>query len=427
MADEKKKGPARVAAFKELPENLIIIGIDAGDESHALWDRRILLPIDAELKATIALKGVIEPVVCRADGDKFVVVDGRQRVRALREVNKERIAQGGAPMQVAFVVREGTDNDLAGVAAAANIRVEETQLDKAYRVQHMSDVLKMSTKEIAAHFGVSTQAIGQWTKLLRLEPNVQEALQNGKITSTAAQAISRLSAEKQKVAFDTLTATHKKAVKQEKPAAEKKADAAGEGGEAPASEAAANEAGESNGEDAAPDVNTPAAPEPSRPVTARQALTAINDVVGDGDQVAPGKAELKKILKYLNVKSMQEAELNKSKRRKVHPMEGVLRWLTTGDPRACPELANILADIRNRPNAKVAEAGDGEPVTNTESADAGENAESGESTENAAGGAVLAASEALEKVRAQAKARLDEIMGEANSAPAADVGVADVP
>lgn len=425
MADEKKKGPARVAAFKELPENLIIIGIDAGDESHALWDRRILLPIDAELKATIALKGVIEPVVCRADGDKFVVVDGRQRVRALREVNKERLAQGGAPMQVAFVVREGTDNDLAGVAAAANIRVEETQLDKAYRVQHMTEALKMSTKEIAAHFGVSTQAIGQWMKLLRLEPNVQEALQNGKITSTAAQAISRLSAEKQKVAFDTLTATNKKAVKQEKPAAEKKADAAGDGGETPTNEAGTP--GEPSGDDPAPDVNTPATPEPARPVTARQALTAINDVVGDGDQVAPGKAELKKILKYLNVKSMQEAELARSKRRKVHPMEGVLRWLTTGDPRACPELANILADIRNRPNTKVAEAGDGEPVTNTEPAEAGETAESGESTENAAGGAVLAASEALEKVRAQAKARLDEIMGEANPAPTADSDVTDVP
>ena len=129
----------RVAAFKINPNNLKIIGVDKYDASHPLYDARVTREVQAELVSAVDTFGVLKPIIVSKEdvtGD-YLVVDGRQRVRAARLANEKRLASMREPIEVPFIVREGDVASLLAVAAAANVNMEETMLDRALRVDHM--------------------------------------------------------------------------------------------------------------------------------------------------------------------------------------------------------------------------------------------------------------------------------------------------
>ena len=199
---------SRLNAFAMSPKDLIIAGIDADDptEGQVLTDPRVHLPLDEGLVKNIMVYGVLEPVLVAKIGGIPFVVDGRQRVRCAREANKRLEREGKEHVRVPTMLKRGEEHLLYGVSISANEnRQDDGPLAKADKVQRFLDMGR-STKEAALAFGVTTQTIGMWLKLLELDSKVRKAVERGQISPTAAAQLANLSPEEQREALKNLLA-----------------------------------------------------------------------------------------------------------------------------------------------------------------------------------------------------------------------------
>jgi ParB family chromosome partitioning protein len=180
------------------PMDLVLVD----NEDHELFDPRINLPLDEGLVRNVMVNGVIEPVVVTKAPDGILVVDGRQRVRAAREANKRLEKEGKEPLRVSCVLRRGTEADLFGVSISANEnRQDDTPLGRAEKANRLLNMGR-SEDEVAIAFGVSTQCVGNWIKLLSTCAPVRKAVESGKIAAQAAIEMAELPVEEQKTLLE---------------------------------------------------------------------------------------------------------------------------------------------------------------------------------------------------------------------------------
>jgi ParB family chromosome partitioning protein len=189
----------RKNAFMLDPDKIVIVGLDtADDDKHVLWDPRIKLEPTEEMIRSIRVYGIIEPITVAKDGDKTIVVDGRQRVKAAREAAKRMREAGEGELLVPAIVRRADDLDLMFISRAANsCRTVDSPLVHAKNAQRMIDH-GCSEAQVAASFGVTVRGVQQWLKLLDLAPEVKRAVEAGKLTASAASSLSKLSRDDQR-------------------------------------------------------------------------------------------------------------------------------------------------------------------------------------------------------------------------------------
>lgn len=197
----------RLNAFGMDPDKLTIVGIDTDDGAdHPLWDERNQLPIREEMVLNIMALGVKQSVTVRKDGERALVVDGRQRVRHAREANKRLAAQGEPTVLVPARVERGSDDLMDQVAVSLNEqRQQDPLMAKARRAKRMLDRNGEDVAAVAVAFGVSQQTIRNWQRLLDTSPKVQKAVEAGQLSPTAATKLSGLSREAQEAELDALT------------------------------------------------------------------------------------------------------------------------------------------------------------------------------------------------------------------------------
>lgn len=164
------------------PDDLTIIGLDEGDESHALYDVRIKMPVDKALVASVAKKGVLEPVLVRKEGNKVVVIDGRQRVRAAREANKS----ASTPVRVPTVVHRVDDAEAHYRSVELNeLRTADDIGTKIKKAQALLD-RGYTEEEASQAFGVTVTTIKNWLTLGDCAPQVRAAVEQGTVRMTDA-------------------------------------------------------------------------------------------------------------------------------------------------------------------------------------------------------------------------------------------------
>lgn len=152
---------SRLNAFTFDPDDLVLIT----DKKDPLYDVRVELPLKPEFVANVKAVGIIEPVVVRRVEDRAVVIDGRQRVKAARAINKEA---GEQLIKVPAVVRKGDAADAYTVTVSANAhRQDDEKRDMMEKAQRLSQ-LGRSNGDIAMAFGVSVATVSRW---LNTEPS----------------------------------------------------------------------------------------------------------------------------------------------------------------------------------------------------------------------------------------------------------------
>jgi ParB family chromosome partitioning protein len=178
---------------KIFPEELVLIS----DKKHPLYDSRVELPLDDKLVKSIMVYGVLNPIGCRRNGDKYEVVSGNRRVKAAREVNRLLAEMKKDPIKVDIRIRRGEEKHIYGILVSENEhRVDDNPLDKARKAQHMLD-FRSSDDEVCATFGITKTCLNGWKNLLDLCPTVKKAIENGEITATAAVHLVDLNAKEQ--------------------------------------------------------------------------------------------------------------------------------------------------------------------------------------------------------------------------------------
>lgn len=186
-------------AFKCLPTEVIIIGIDTEHKSvaeHPLFDgERNKLPLTEEGVLNYMTLGCRLPVIVRKDEELAlpVVVDGRQRIRYLREANARRAEAGLAPYEISIVLDKAaneTDHMLVQ-ESLNNFRIADSILTKAERAVGMfSRGLDMESMTTA--FGVSLSSVKNFVRLGEADNAIKRALRDGKISPAKAYNLARL-------------------------------------------------------------------------------------------------------------------------------------------------------------------------------------------------------------------------------------------
>lgn len=189
------------------PDDLVIIGLDTEDgDKHPLWDPRIKLPVDEALARNIRVRGVLLSIRVRKNGDRYEVVDGRQRVQSARLAKKWQVAAGEVEVRVPAMVSRGEDADMFGVSVAANeLRRGDTPMARARKAQRYLD-MGASEEEVCNAFGVRPMTLQAWTTLLDLAPQVRKAVDAGELSASAAATLAGQSNEQQVEHLDQLRA-----------------------------------------------------------------------------------------------------------------------------------------------------------------------------------------------------------------------------
>ncbi len=147
--------------------------------------RRRFDPADLDdLAASIAEKGIIQPLIVRAHPSKtgeFEIVAGERRWRA---------AQMAKLHEVPIVVRSFSDTEVLEVAIIENIqRANLNPVEEALGFQQLMDKFSRTQEQMATALGKSRSYIANNLRLLALPDDVKEMLADGRLSAGHARAL----------------------------------------------------------------------------------------------------------------------------------------------------------------------------------------------------------------------------------------------
>jgi len=148
------------------------------------------------LAASIAIHGVIQPVLVTEVLDGYQLVAGERRVRA---------AQLAGLDHVPAVVRQMTERDQLAVAIVENVqRADLNAMEEAHAYRQLADEFSLTQDEIAVRVGRARSTVANTLRLLDLEPSVQQALADGNISEGHARALAGATAAGQRQLVDAV-------------------------------------------------------------------------------------------------------------------------------------------------------------------------------------------------------------------------------
>lgn len=140
-----------------------------------------------ELAQSIRVDGVIQPILLRPQGPRFLLIAGERRLRA---------AALAGLREIPAVVRHIPDDRVLEIALIENIQREDLNpLEVAHALQRLSSELRLSHEELANRTGKSRTAITNQMRLLRLPEPVQAMIAGNELQMGHARALLSLHEE----------------------------------------------------------------------------------------------------------------------------------------------------------------------------------------------------------------------------------------
>ncbi|HEX2141778.1 MAG TPA: ParB/RepB/Spo0J family partition protein [Candidatus Limnocylindria bacterium] len=139
----------------------------------------------AELAASIAAHGVLQPIVVRgaADGG-YELIAGERRLRAARMAGLTEIPA---------MVRDSQPSELLELALVENVQREDLNpIEQATAYRELIDRFGLSHEAVARQVGKSRVAVSNALRLLDLAPETRQAIIDGRITEGHGRALAAL-------------------------------------------------------------------------------------------------------------------------------------------------------------------------------------------------------------------------------------------
>ena len=141
----------------------------------------------AELQASITEHGVLQPIVVRRTPHGFELVAGERRLRAAKAAGLERVPA---------VVRVVDDAAMQTLALVENLQREDLgPLEKARALRSMMTSQALTQEAVADRVSKDRATIANFLRLLELPSDVQELLEQGKLSAGQAKAILQVSGD----------------------------------------------------------------------------------------------------------------------------------------------------------------------------------------------------------------------------------------
>jgi len=135
----------------------------------------------SELVASIREVGLLQPVVVRPKEDGYELIAGERRWRAAREAGLAEIPA---------IIKDSSDLESLEIALVENLQREDLNaMEEANAYTYLADVFNMKQEEIATRVGKNRTTVANTIRLLRLNPEVQQMVVDGLISSGHARAL----------------------------------------------------------------------------------------------------------------------------------------------------------------------------------------------------------------------------------------------
>lgn len=160
--------------YQEIPVNKI----DVESNYRKIFDEKGL----AGLARSIRKNGVIQPIVVRTSGKRYVLVAGERRLRASKLADK---------VTIPAVIRDMDDAvDIIELQLVENIQKEGVHfMHEAYGIAELREKGVLDVKEIAERIGKSDQYVYFALKLTAMSDDARRIAENGWISKSVAWEI----------------------------------------------------------------------------------------------------------------------------------------------------------------------------------------------------------------------------------------------
>ncbi|HWP84848.1 MAG TPA: ParB/RepB/Spo0J family partition protein [Terriglobia bacterium] len=144
-----------------------------------------------ELAESIKAHGIVQPVVVRKQGEKYMLIAGERRWRA---------ASLAGLATIPAIVRDVADSQMLEITLIENIQREELNpVEVAEAFQRLSSEANLTHEQIAERTGKDRVTVTNYLRLLRLPADVRSKVASGELTMGHAKVLMGLdSAESQK-------------------------------------------------------------------------------------------------------------------------------------------------------------------------------------------------------------------------------------
>jgi len=150
------------------------------------------------LAGSIAIHGVLQPVLVTEILDGYQLVAGERRVRAAQMAGLDHIPA---------IVRQMAERDQLAVAIVENVqRADLNAMEEAHAYRQLVKDFGLTQDEIAARVGRARSTVANTLRLLDLEPSVQQALSEGNVAEGHARALAGASPAGQRQLLEAVMA-----------------------------------------------------------------------------------------------------------------------------------------------------------------------------------------------------------------------------
>lgn len=150
-----------------------------------------------ELALSIQENGLIQPISVRQSGDKFEIIAGERRYRAMSLLQ--------SPTIPCFVL-EVEDSQMAEMALVENIQREDlSAIEEAKAFVIMIETHALTQEKIAAKIGKSQSSVANKIRLLQLPQEIQLAVSDKQITERHARALLGMDEKRQLDLYKKIT------------------------------------------------------------------------------------------------------------------------------------------------------------------------------------------------------------------------------
>jgi ParB family chromosome partitioning protein len=134
-----------------------------------------------ELARSIHASGVIQPLVLRPIGARFQLIAGERRWRAAQRAGLQRVPA---------VLRQVNDQSALELTLVENIQREDLNaIEEARAFDRLMRDFQLTQDDVAARTGKDRATVANAVRLLKLEANIQEMVEDAKITAGHGRAL----------------------------------------------------------------------------------------------------------------------------------------------------------------------------------------------------------------------------------------------
>jgi ParB family chromosome partitioning protein len=134
-----------------------------------------------ELARSIKASGIIQPLVVRPIGGRFQLIAGERRWRA---------AQRAGLTKVSAIIRHVSDELALEMTLVENIQREDLNaIETARAFDRLMEEFHLTQEAVAERTGKDRATVANAVRLLKLEPNIQEWIEEGKLSAGHGRAL----------------------------------------------------------------------------------------------------------------------------------------------------------------------------------------------------------------------------------------------